>query len=96
MLPDPSLAYADGAVSDLTSRVAIVTGGTGALGQAVSLRLLADGAGVAIPYMDTPANRAAMPDADRSGWVPVEAVADAIATLVRPESARITGTLVMV
>lgn len=46
--------------------------------------------------MDTPANRAAMPDADRSGWVPVEAVASAIAMLARPESGHITGTLVMV
>jgi NAD(P)-dependent dehydrogenase (short-subunit alcohol dehydrogenase family) len=46
--------------------------------------------------MDTPANRAAMPDADRRGWVPVEAVADAIAMLARPESGHITGTLVMV
>src|SRR2546430_10109352 len=33
--------------------------------------------------MDTPANRAAMPDSDRRGWVPVEAVADAIAILAR-------------
>ncbi len=34
----------------LTGRVAVVTGGTGALGQAVALRLLADGAIVAVPY----------------------------------------------
>src|SRR5258706_10928276 len=34
----------------LVDRVAIVTGGTGALGQAVTLRLLADGAVVAVPY----------------------------------------------
>jgi len=46
--------------------------------------------------MDTAANRAAMPNADRSGWVPVEAVADAIALLVRPESAHITGTLLAI
>lgn len=43
--------------------------------------------------MDTPANRAAMPDSDRKGWVPVEAVADAIAMLVRPAAAHVTGTL---
>src|SRR5947208_14086807 len=43
--------------------------------------------------MDTPANRAAMPDSDRRGWVPVEAVADAIAILAREASAHITGTL---
>ena len=46
--------------------------------------------------MDTPANRAAMPEGDRSGWVPVEAVADAIAMLARPESAHITGTLLAI
>ena len=46
--------------------------------------------------MDTEANRAAMPDADRSAWVPVEAVADAIATLARPESAHISGTLLAI
>jgi len=46
--------------------------------------------------MDTPANRAAMPDSDRKGWVPVEAVADAIATLARPASAHITGTLLAI
>src|SRR5215510_16047953 len=34
----------------LDGRVAVVTGGTGALGQAVVLRLLADGAIVAVPY----------------------------------------------
>ncbi len=46
--------------------------------------------------MDTPANRAAMPDSDRKGWVPVEAVADAIAMLVRPAAAYITGTLLAI
>jgi NAD(P)-dependent dehydrogenase (short-subunit alcohol dehydrogenase family) len=42
--------------------------------------------------MDTPANRAAMPGSDRRGWVPVESVADAIAFLVRDDSAHVTGT----
>jgi len=46
--------------------------------------------------MDTPANRAAMPGADRKGWVPVEAVADAIAFLVRDESGHVNGTLMEV
>jgi NAD(P)-dependent dehydrogenase (short-subunit alcohol dehydrogenase family) len=46
--------------------------------------------------MDTPANRAAMPDSDRKGWVPVEAVADAIAVLVREASGHITGTLLAI
>src|SRR5213083_30457 len=34
----------------LQNRVAVVTGGTGALGQAVTLRFLAEGAAVAVPY----------------------------------------------
>src|SRR5207253_893674 len=34
----------------LQNRVAIVTGGTGALGQAVTLRFLTEGAIVAVPY----------------------------------------------
>jgi NAD(P)-dependent dehydrogenase (short-subunit alcohol dehydrogenase family) len=46
--------------------------------------------------MDTPANRAAMPDADPSTWTPVESVADAIAFLVRAETAHVTGALVSV
>jgi NAD(P)-dependent dehydrogenase (short-subunit alcohol dehydrogenase family) len=46
--------------------------------------------------MDTPANRAAMPDADPRRWVPVEAVADAIAFLVRAEAAHVTGTLLAI
>src|SRR2546429_9953051 len=35
----------------LTGRVALVTGGTGALGQAVTRRLLAEGATVAAPFI---------------------------------------------
>jgi NAD(P)-dependent dehydrogenase (short-subunit alcohol dehydrogenase family) len=46
--------------------------------------------------MDTPANRAAMPDSDRKGWVPVEAVADAIAVLAREASGHVTGTLLTI
>ena len=46
--------------------------------------------------MDTPANRVAIPDSDRKGWVPVEAVADAIAVLAREASAHITGTLLAI
>ena len=46
--------------------------------------------------MDTPGNRAAMPDSDHQGWVPVESVADAIAFLLSDRSAHITGTLLAV
>jgi hypothetical protein len=41
--------------------------------------------------MDTPQNRAAMPDADRSGWVSLAAVADVLAYLVSPAASAIHG-----
>jgi NAD(P)-dependent dehydrogenase (short-subunit alcohol dehydrogenase family) len=46
--------------------------------------------------MDTPANRAAMPNVDPKTWVPVEAVADAIAYLASESSGHVTGTLLEV
>ena len=46
--------------------------------------------------MDTEANRAAMPDSDRQGWVPVEGVADAIAYLVSGSAGHVTGALLTV
>jgi len=51
---------------------------------------------VAPSTMDTPGNRAAMPDSDRKGWVPVESVAAAIAWLAAEESAHVSGTVVAV
>jgi NAD(P)-dependent dehydrogenase (short-subunit alcohol dehydrogenase family) len=51
---------------------------------------------VAPSTMDTPGNRAAMPDSDRKGWVPVESVAATIAWLAAEESAHVTGTVVAV
>src|SRR5438876_694797 len=102
---------APGARAPLQPRVAIVTGGTGvpaytvskvgviALARALARELGPHGVTVnaVLPStMDTPANRAAMPDSDRRGWVPVEAVADAIAMLAREQSAHITGTLLAV
>ena len=52
--------------------------------------------GVLPSTMDTPANRAAMPDVDPKTWVPVEAVADAIVYLAAPSSAHVTGTLLAI
>ena len=42
--------------------------------------------------LDTPQNRADMPDADVSGWVTLDAAASAIAFLLSPAAAAITGT----
>ena len=46
--------------------------------------------------MDTPANRAAMPDVDPKTWVPVESVADAIAYLAAASSGHVNGTLLAI
>lgn len=46
--------------------------------------------------IDTPANRASMPDADRSGWTSPQAVADAILFLCSPQARAINGALVPV
>jgi NAD(P)-dependent dehydrogenase (short-subunit alcohol dehydrogenase family) len=46
--------------------------------------------------MDTPANRAAMPDADRSRWVSVESVAGVVVFLASDAAANVTGSLVTV
>jgi NAD(P)-dependent dehydrogenase (short-subunit alcohol dehydrogenase family) len=41
--------------------------------------------------MDTPQNRAAMPNADRSRWVSLSAVADVLAYLVSPAASAVNG-----
>jgi NAD(P)-dependent dehydrogenase (short-subunit alcohol dehydrogenase family) len=41
--------------------------------------------------IDTPANRADMPNADTSGWVRPQSIAKVIAFLLSEESAAITG-----
>ena len=46
--------------------------------------------------IDTPANRRAMPDADRSRWTSPEAIAGVMAFLLSSESAPTTGALVPV
>ena len=61
----------------LADRVAVVTGGTGALGQAVTLRFLSDGAAVAVPYAvraerDRLYQRVAAADRDRLVMEPVD------------------------
>lgn len=46
--------------------------------------------------MDTPANRAAMPDVDPGTWTPVEAVADGVAYLAGESAGHVTGTLLAI
>jgi NAD(P)-dependent dehydrogenase (short-subunit alcohol dehydrogenase family) len=46
--------------------------------------------------MDTPANRQAMPDADRSGWVSTDAVAEVIAYLASEAAGMVSGATIPV
>jgi NAD(P)-dependent dehydrogenase (short-subunit alcohol dehydrogenase family) len=46
--------------------------------------------------IDTAANRAAMPKADRSRWTPPEAIARVVAWLLSPASASVTGAVIPV
>jgi NAD(P)-dependent dehydrogenase (short-subunit alcohol dehydrogenase family) len=46
--------------------------------------------------IDTPANRAAMPEADARNWTPPAAIADVIVFLLSPGSAPVTGAFVPV
>ena len=51
---------------------------------------------VAPGIIDTPANREAMPKADRSGWTSPQAIARTIAFLLSPDSSSTTGAVVPV
>jgi NAD(P)-dependent dehydrogenase (short-subunit alcohol dehydrogenase family) len=46
--------------------------------------------------IDTPTNRADMPDADYGAWVQPQAIADVIAFLASPQARAITGALIPV
>ncbi len=51
---------------------------------------------VAPTMIDTPGNRAAMPNADTSTWTPPEAIAEVIAWLASPEAWTVNGAIVPV
>jgi NAD(P)-dependent dehydrogenase (short-subunit alcohol dehydrogenase family) len=106
----PHLRKQGGSVVAVGSHAA-ETGGAGMAAYAVSkvavhafVRVLAlENLGLGVRFnavlpgtIDTPANRRAMPDADRSKWTSPEAIARVIAFLLSPESAPTTGALVPV
>jgi NAD(P)-dependent dehydrogenase (short-subunit alcohol dehydrogenase family) len=77
----------------------VAKAGVIALAQALSQEVKGHGITVnaVLPStMDTPANRAAMPDVDPRSWVPVTAVADAVAALAAESAGHVTGTLLMI
>lgn len=106
----PHLRAQGGSVVAVGSRAA-ETGGAGMAAYAVSkvavhalVRVLAlENSGHGVRFnavlpgtIDTPANRRAMPDADRSKWTSPEAIAGVMAFLLSSESAPTTGALVPV
>lgn len=77
----------------------VAKAGVIALMQALSQELKARGVtvnAVAPSTMDTPGNRAAMPDVDPKTWVPVTAVADAVASLAAESAGHVSGTLLQI
>jgi len=77
----------------------VAKAGVIALMQALSQEVKARGVtvnAVAPSTMDTPANRAAMPNVDPKTWVPVTAVADAVAALAAESAGHVTGTLLQI
>lgn len=83
-----------GAAGYITAKAGVV-----ALVRALDAEYRGDGirCNVIVPsIIDTPANRAAQPDADVTGWVSPAAIADVVHFLVSPESTAVTGAAVPV
>lgn len=73
--------------------------GVASLTQTLAAEVLADGilVNAVLPStIDTPANRASMPEADHSKWPKPAELAEAIAFLASPQNTLTTGTLVPV
>ena len=69
-----------------------------ALTQALAAELRADAVtvnAIAPTTIDTPANRSAMPDADRSGWITPAELADLCVYLTGPSARRISGNVIV-
>ena len=76
---------------------AVAKAGVATLTQSIAAELLAAGVlvnAIAPSVLDTPANRAGMPDANHGDWVPLAAAADLIAYLASPANAAVTGAIV--
>ncbi|GHJ49174.1 3-oxoacyl-(ACP) reductase [Catellatospora sp. TT07R-123] len=83
-----------GAAGYLTAKTAVL-----GLAEALHAEYAADGVRVntILPgVIDTPANRTAMPGADRGGWTPPERIAQTVAWLCSPDSAAVRGSQLLV
>ncbi len=83
-----------GAAGYIASKAAVI-----AFAQALSVEYLGDGirANAILPStIDTPANRASMPDANHDRWVKPAAIAEVIAHLLSPSSSPISGAAIPV
>lgn len=90
----PAVIPTGGMVAYATSKAAVAS-----ITQSLAEEVKAEGIllnAVLPSTMDTPANRAAMPNADFTKWPKVEQVAEAIAFLTRPANALTSGALVPV
>ncbi len=70
-----------------------------AIVEALAAELISSGvtANAVLPStIDTPANRAAMPDADHARWVPAESLASLLLYLASPAAAHVNGALIPV
>jgi NAD(P)-dependent dehydrogenase (short-subunit alcohol dehydrogenase family) len=85
---------AGGFIAYTVSKAGVITL-TQALAQEVRARGVTVNA-VLPSTMDTPANRAAMPDADRSQWVSTDSVAEVVAFLAGDSASAVTGAAVPV
>ncbi len=89
-----AVAPFSGAAGYIASKAAVI-----AFAQAVATEYRDDGirCNAILPsVIDTPANRASMPDADHSRWVAPEAIAAVIANLLSDESAPVSGAAIPV
>ena len=76
---------------------AVAKSAVATLTQSLAAELMADGIlvnAIAPSVLDTPANRAAMPEAAHGDWVPLAAAADLIAYLASPANAAVSGAIV--
>jgi NAD(P)-dependent dehydrogenase (short-subunit alcohol dehydrogenase family) len=83
-----------GASGYITAKAAVI-----AFAQAVAAEYRQDGVrcnAILPSVIDTPANRAAMPDADQSRWVAPEQIAGVIAHLLSDDSSPVSGAAIPV